>query len=216
MPATQTIVSSPKRALIIIDVQNEYFSGAMFSSYPAPERVLNNIAMAMDVARAAGVPVMVVQHTAEPGAPIFQKGTSEWELHDVVKSRGHDHYVEKSMASIFVGTDVTSWLKQNEITTLSILGHMTQNCDASTIYQASHEGYQVEFLHDASGAVAYKNEAGSATAEEIHRVFSVVFHSNFAAVCSTLDWVDAVKNKLPLAASNVVVSSLNARSAGIQ
>lgn len=69
---------------------------------------------------------------------------------------------------------------------------MTHNCDASTIFEATHRGLHVEFLQDASGALPYANEAGQASAEEIHRVFSVVFHTCFAAVSSTDDWIGAV------------------------
>ncbi|MCX7220087.1 MAG: isochorismatase family protein, partial [Burkholderiales bacterium] len=67
-----------KRALIVIDVQNEYFTGGLVSEYPNPSMVLNNIGLAMDAARAAGMPVVVVQHTAPDGAPIFQKDQAEW------------------------------------------------------------------------------------------------------------------------------------------
>ncbi|PRC94495.1 cysteine hydrolase family protein [Solimicrobium silvestre] len=199
-----------KRALVVIDVQNEYFSGNLLVEYPDPNVSLKNVGLAMDVAHAAGVPILVVQHTAPQGAPIFQKGQPEWELHDIVKSRKHDHYVEKNLASIFSGTNVATWLKENEIDTLSIIGYMTQNCNASTIYQAMHDGYKVEVLNDATGAVPYSNEAGRATAEEIHRVFNVVFHSNFAAVVSTADWIQTVHADAPIAKGDVFTSNRNA------
>lgn len=203
---------SPKRALIVIDVQNEYFRGDLLIEYPDPQVSVNNIGLAMDAARAAGIPVLVVQHTAPQGAPIFQKGKPEWELHEVVKSRGHDHYVEKNMPSVFAGTDAAAWLQENQVDTLSIVGYMTQNCNASTIYQAMHEGYKVEMLSDATGAVPYTNAAGSATAEEVHRVLSVIFHSNFAAVASTADWIKAVNADAPLAIGNVLASNRAART----
>ncbi|MES2072093.1 MAG: cysteine hydrolase family protein [Pseudomonadota bacterium] len=203
---------SPKRALIVIDVQNEYFTGDLLIEYPDPKISINNIGLAMDAARAAGIPVLVVQHTAPQGAPIFQKGKPEWELHEVVKSRGHDHHIEKNMPSVFGGTDAAAWLKENQVDTLAITGYMTQNCNASTIYQAMHEGYKVEMLSDATGAVPYTNAAGSATAEEVHRVLSVIFHSNFAAVASTADWIKAVNAGVPLAISNVPASNRAART----
>ncbi|MES2102726.1 MAG: cysteine hydrolase family protein [Pseudomonadota bacterium] len=203
---------SPKRALIVIDVQNEYFSGDLLIEYPDPQMSVRNIGLAMDAARAVGIPVLVVQHTAPEGAPIFQKGKPAWELHDTVKSRGHDHHIEKGMPSIFTGTDAAAWLKENGIDTLSITGYMTQNCNASTIYQAMHDGYQVEMLSDATGAVPYANAAGSATAEEIHRVLSVIFHSNFAAVTSTVDWISAVNAGQRIAKSNVPASNKAARA----
>ncbi|MFZ6751563.1 cysteine hydrolase family protein [Undibacterium sp. Ren11W] len=201
----------PKRALIVIDVQNEYFSGGLISDYPKPATVLANIGLAMDAARAAGVPVLVVQHTAAPGAPIFQKGQPEWELHEVVKARRFDQLIEKTQDSVFAKTDFVAWLEERQIDTLSILGYMTQNCNAATIYQAARLGYTVEMLGDASGAVAYQNAVGSASAEEIHRVFSVVFHSNVAAVCSTAEWIELTHSGLPSPKSSVPASAFAAR-----
>ena len=88
---------------------------------------------------------------------------------------------------------------------------MTHNCDASTIFEAAHRGLAVEFLSDASGALPYANAAGRVTAEEIHRVFSVVFHSNFAAVAPTSDWLAALQAGEALPKDNVYSSNQRAR-----
>lgn len=183
---------APKRALVVIDVQNDYFGGGLPIEYPPPSRSLPNIARAMDAARAAGVPVVVVQNTARSGAPVFDKGRPGWELHDSVAARPRDHYIEKQLPSVFAGTDFDAWLRERGIDTLSVTGYMTHNCDASTVFEAAHRGYRVEFLHDASGTLSYENSAGAVSAEEIHRVFSVVFQSRFAAVVSTEAWVAAL------------------------
>jgi len=55
--------------------------------------------------------------------------------------------------------------------------------------------------------VPYSNDAGAATAEEIHRIFSVVLHSRFAAVVSTDAWIEAARAKLPLPRSNIFASN---------
>jgi nicotinamidase-related amidase len=54
-----------RRCLLVIDVQNEYFVGKLPVSYPANSLV--NILKAMDAAHIAGIPVLVVQHTASNG-----------------------------------------------------------------------------------------------------------------------------------------------------
>jgi nicotinamidase-related amidase len=203
--------NTPKRALVVIDVQQEYFIGDLPVEYPDPQMSVRNIGRAMDAARANGIPVIVVQHTAPAGAPIFQKGTPHWELHETVKSRGHDHHIEKNMPSVFTGTDAAAWLKEQGVDTLTVTGYMTQNCNASTIYEGMHAGLKMEYLVDASGSVPYTNEAGSATAEEVHRVLSVIFQSNFAAVTTTDAWIVAVQDQAPIAKSNVYVSNVNAR-----
>lgn len=207
-----TSQASPRRALVVIDVQNEYFTGGLQIEYPPVEQTLPNIARAMDAAHAAGIPVVVVQHSEPPESPLFGKGTTHWPLHEAVAGRPRDHYIEKHWPSVFTGTDFADWLGRHGIDTLTVVGYMTQNCDASTVFEATHRGLKVEFLADASGAIPYANGAGSASAEEIHRVFSVVFHSRFAAVASTGDWIDAVKDRTPLPMDNIPASFARGRA----
>ncbi|WP_068825712.1 cysteine hydrolase family protein [Pseudomonas sp. BMS12] len=184
--------AQPKRALIVIDVQNEYVTGNLRIEYPPIEQSLANIAAAMDAAHAAGIPVIVVQHLLPASAPLFASGGPGAELHPVVVERPRDHFIRKQMASSFAGTDLAAYLQQQRIDTLSVVGYMTHNCNDSTVRQAHHQGWKVEFLHDAAGSPSYRNAIGAASAEEIHRVFSVVMHTGFAAVLSTADWLKAL------------------------
>lgn len=202
----------PRRALVVIDVQNEYFEGGGLPiEHPPVARTLPNIVSAMDAASQGGVPVVVVQHHAPAGLPVFQAGTHAGELHEAVASRPRNHLVTKASPSVFAGTDFAGWLDEHRIDTLSVAGYMTHNCVASTIFEGLHRGLTMEYLHDASGALPYENLAGRASAEEIHRVFGVVFHSNFAAVVSTTDWIKAVEAKLPLGRDNPVLSNRRGR-----
>jgi len=207
----------PRRALLVIDVQNEYFTGQLPIEYPPVDISLPNITAAMHAARAAGVPVIVVQHDAPQGSPVFAKGSPSWQLHPQVAAIEADHHLHKTMGSAFAGTDLREWLDSRGVDTLTIVGYMTHNCDAATIYQASHDGLQVEFLIDATGSLPYENTAGKASAEEIHRVYSTVFHSNFAAVASTADWLKAVELGQPLERDNIYLSNQRAakRDAGV-
>lgn len=205
-------MSTPRRALLVIDVQNEYVTGDLPIEYPEVQSSLANIGLAIDAARAGGVPVVVVQHLSPAGSPIFARGTPGAELHPVVASREHDHYVSKAQASSFAGTDLAEWLAAQQIDTLTVAGYMTHNCDASTINHAVHAGFAVEFLEDATGSLPYENAAGSASAEEIHRVFSVVLHSSFAAVASTEAWIAAVQKGVALERGSIYASNQKARA----
>lgn len=201
---------SPRRALLVIDVQNEYFTGNLRIAYPPTTISLKNIEIAMDAARAAGLPVIVVQHDMPDSAPVFAKGSPAWQLHPAVGNRPADHRINKTMASAFAGTGLAEWLSANAIDTLTVVGYMTHNCDAATIFHASHAGLQVEVLSDATGSLPYENTAGKASAEEIHRVFCTVFHSNFAAVATTHDWIAAVHAGQALEQDNVYLSNQRA------
>ncbi|GLQ98001.1 cysteine hydrolase family protein [Dyella mobilis] len=189
---------APRRALIVIDVQNEYVTGNLQIQYPPVAGSLRQIGRAMDAAHAAGIPVIVVQQSSPTDWPLFATGSQGWALHDTVASRPRDHYLSKLKASAFIGTDLADWLSEHQIDTLTVIGYMTHNCNDTTIKHAADRGMQVEFLHDASGSVPYANRAGLASAEEIHRVFSVVQQSNFAAVLSTDEWLECLASgRLP-------------------
>lgn len=205
MPAT-----SPRRALVVIDVQNEYVTGGLRIEHPPIAESLAAIGRAMDHAAAHGIPVVVVQNSAPAGSPLFAKGSHGWELHAVVAGRPHSHFVEKSLPSAMAGTDLRDWLATHAIDTVTIAGYMTHNCDASTAIDATQAGYAVEFLADASGSVPYRNEAGFASAQDIHRVFSVVLQSRFAAVVSTAQWMEAVSAGRRLERSSIHASHLAA------
>lgn len=204
--------TAPRRALLVIDVQNEYFTGNLPIEYPPVTTSLPNIVQAMRTAHAAGIPVVVVQHDGPATSPVFAQGSPGWQLHEEIAGLPRDHLVHKTKASVFTGTDLGQWLDQHAIDTLTVVGYMTHNCDAATVYEASHRGLKVEVLADATGALPYANDGGRASAEEIHRVFCTVFHSNFAAVCSTEDWAAAVADGTALAPDNVYLSNQRARS----
>ncbi|MDG9931253.1 MULTISPECIES: cysteine hydrolase family protein [unclassified Pseudomonas] len=200
----------PKRALIVIDVQNEYVTGNLRIEHPPIDHSLANVGRAMDAASAAGIPVIVVQHLAPEGSPIFARDSQAAELHPQVAQRPRDHFIQKEMASCFAGTDLADYLKQRGIDTLSVVGYMIHHCDDSTVRQAHHEGWQVELLHDATGAPPYRNAMGSATAEEIHRVFTVVMHTGFAAVLGTDDWIEALHSGEAPQPDNIYLSNQRA------
>ena len=148
-----------KRALIVIDVQNEYFTGNLPIAHPPREESLANILTAIDTAREHGIPVIVVQHTSPARSPLFATGGHSWELHEEVGRRPYDHLMEKTMASAFAKTDLAGWLDAQEVDTLAVAGYMTQNCDESTARDAFHRGMAVEFLSDATGTLALSNRA---------------------------------------------------------
>ena len=199
-----------RRALIVIDVQNEYVTGNLLIGYPDARQSLANIGRAIDAAHAAGIPVVAVQNTAPQAAPVFDRGSHGWQLHEVVASRGFDHLVDKTLPSAFTGTDLGAWIAQHGIDTLTVIGYMTHNCVASTVFEALHAGLQVEVLDDATGSVPYANSAGRQTAQQIHQAFSVVFQSRFAAVTSTGDWIACIDGGSDPARDNIVASNQRA------
>lgn len=202
----------PKRALVVIDVQNDYDrGGALEIQHPPFNQTIRNVGRAMDAAKRAGIPVAVIRMDLPESAPVFAKGTPGAELHPEVARRPADVVMDKRLPSSFTGTNLEAWLRENAVDTVTIVGYMTQNCDFSTIVHAMHMGFSVEMLSDASGTVPYANSAGHATAEEIHRVMLVVMQARFAAVCTTDEWIAHVDAGSRPTLGNIVASFQAAR-----
>ena len=175
------------RALFVIDVQNEYFTGAFLITHPVGH--LDKILKVMDAASAAKVLTVVVRHAQpDPKSPVFCKGTKEWELHPAVADRPRDILVDKHLPGSFTQTDLDTWLKARSIDTVAIAGYMTQICCDTTARQAMHLGYKVEFLNDATGTLPVSNSAGSVTAEELHRSILVAQQMFISEVLDSTEW----------------------------
>jgi nicotinamidase-related amidase len=188
-----TNTGKPKRALLLIDVQNEYVTGNLPIEYPPLATSLKNIETAIKTAQSHSIPIVVVQQMAPETSPIFAKGSHGWELHPVVASLKPDLLVHKQLPSALAGTQLAQWLKKEDIDTLTVTGYMTQNCNESTIRQATHEGWAVEFLHDAAGTVSFRNSQGHLKAEDMHKAACVVLQSRFAAVMTTQEWTHCIQ-----------------------
>ncbi|MDA8429241.1 MAG: cysteine hydrolase family protein [Geobacteraceae bacterium] len=205
---------STQRALVVIDVQNDYISGNLPIEYPPVEQSLANIGRAMDAAQAAAIPVVVVQNILPENMPIMAQGTFGAELHHSITGRGWDHHILKDLPSAFINTGLEEWLRARDITTITIVGYMTHNCDLSTVVHGLHSGFTVELLSDASGSLPYANRAGSASAEEIHRVMTVVMQSRFATVMTTAEWLDVIAGGITPERDNIFSSNQRARKQG--
>ncbi len=205
-----TTTSPPRRALVVIDVQNEYIDGKFRIEYPPVDSSLPKIAQAMDAAHAEGIPIFVVQHVLPSEAPIFAEGTHGVRLHDTVADRPFDYLLTKDLPSVFSAKDFDPWLKKKGIDTLVIVGYMTHNCNDATARDAMHRGYDVEILSDAAGSLPYKNAAGTVSAEDLYRTTLIVMESAYGAVLTTDQWVASLKQPLRAARDNIFHSNQRA------
>ena len=175
------------RALLVIDVQREYFEGALPISHPNGH--LDQILAVMDHAEAAKVPTAVIRHhQADPESPIFRLNSDMWQLHDEVAQRPRDVLIDKQLPGSFTNTGLADWVKSIGANTLSIAGYMTHMCCDTTARQAFHRGYKVEFLRDATGTLTVENEAGKASAEQLQNSILVAQQMFISEVIGNEDW----------------------------
>jgi len=179
------------RALLVIDVQREYFEGALPIRHPVGH--LESILEVMDAAKQANIPTVVVRHhQPDPQSPIFRKGSDMWQLHDEVESRPRDTLIDKQLPGSFTNTPLEQFLKEKGVDTVCIAGYMTQMCCDTTARQAFHRGYKVEFLRDATGTLDVQNQAGSVTAEQLHESILVAQQMFISEVLYKETWLQRI------------------------
>jgi nicotinamidase-related amidase len=143
MEATMT------KALLVIDLQNDYFPGGKFPLWNT-EAVLQNIERTIAKASAQGIPVVIIQHVAKQGlAPFFIEGTAGTEIHPrILAAAPKAPIVVKEFADSFERTSLEETLTKLGATELLVCGMMTQNCVTHTAISKAAEKYSVRILVD--------------------------------------------------------------------
>ena len=135
---------SPRTALLVIDVQCGWYNAD-----PGPHDAAGTLARINDLidrARAAGRPVLFIQH-AEP--PEYTPGTAGWELHPRLHRQPGDPVIAKTACDAFLGTTLAAELRHRGTDTLVGCGAATEFCVDTTIRRAASEGYRVVVAADA-------------------------------------------------------------------
>lgn len=145
------------KALLVIDLQNDYFPGGAFPLWNT-EATLANIESAIGRARAKGIPVIHIQHVANAAkgiSPFFNAGTHGVEIHPRVLAAAPDApVVVKEYADSFHGTTLEATLKGLGVRELLVCGMMTQNCVTHTAISRAAEHYAVKILPDCCTTVS--------------------------------------------------------------
>ncbi|WP_029067948.1 isochorismatase family protein [Jonesia quinghaiensis] len=200
----------PRRALIIVDVQNEYVDGPLEIQYPPHAESLPRIGEAIDAATAAGIPIVMFQHTSGEGAPVFDPTTPGFDVHPDIVQRQTPEWktITKQYGTVFAGTDLLEWLRDHNVDTVTFVGYMTNNCILASLAESETHGLAAEVLSDATGAINIANAAGVVSAKTVHTTLMALFNSNFAAVALTDEWKVAVLQSESLAKDNLVSSAM--------
>ena len=144
-----------KPALVVIDVQNDYFEGGAFPLWNV-EQTLAATEKAILGARAKGIPVVCVQHIANGPSPFFNPETEGVRIHERVRAvAGGAPVVVKQHADAFEGTSLHDTLQGLGVDELIVCGMMTQNCVTHTAISRRADDYRkVTVLTDASTTVS--------------------------------------------------------------
>ncbi|MDW5416603.1 isochorismatase family protein [Iodobacter sp. CM08] len=190
--APQSLEAS-STALLVIDFQNEYFSGKM----PIPDgiRALRNTQRLIAHADQKNIPVFHIQHITPVGSPIFAEHSANAQFHSDLQPAPHHSVLQKSSVSVFPSTDLDHRLKDSGITTLIITGLMTHACVAGAARDAVPLGYQIIVVDDACATRDLDNADGSVLSH------TTLHHAALASIADTFGDIMTTEQilKLPLA-----------------
>jgi nicotinamidase-related amidase len=135
-------------ALILIDVQREYFTRESPLWIPDGQAVLERLTGLLDTARESGTGIVHVQHHEEASSPVFATGTPAVETMDELAAGPGEPLIEKHLPGAFDGTTLGAILEELGAKTLVIGGFMTHMCCDTTAREAQARGLDVVFLTD--------------------------------------------------------------------
>lgn len=140
-----------KKALLVIDIQNDYFPDGKFPLWNT-DKTLSNIKQLITKANAQHVPVFLIQHisSAPQGmAPFFEEGSDGMRIHSEIMSICPDaEIICKQHADGFHQTNLEKSLGKLDVDELLICGMMTQNCVTHTAISKKAEKYKVSIIGD--------------------------------------------------------------------
>ena len=174
-----------KSALLLIDIQNDYFPSFDGSKMPLPEMnsASKKAANLLATARDTGMKVIHVKHVmASDTAPFFHPGTEGAELHGSVAPRAAETVVEKTRPNSFVGTKLEQLLKEEQIEHLIICGAMSQMCVDATVRAGVDLGYEVTIAHDACAAANVIHNDVSVSSTLVHAAIMAPLAASYAKV----------------------------------
>lgn len=173
---------SPSNALILVDIQNDYFTGGL---WPVDNmgRVASDAASVLQEARAAGEMVVHIYHEASSdSAPFFRPGTSGAQIHAAVAPLADEAVILKHRPNSFYETDLHAQLQAAGITHVTIIGAMTQMCIDATARAARDLGYDVTLVANACGAKALSFNGVHLSAAEVQAAFLGPLSMSYAKV----------------------------------
>lgn len=175
----------PKRtAVLVIDFQNEYFTGRM----PIRDRAsaLANTQKLLALADRTGMPVIQIQHVAPAGAAVFAKDGKTVDFAPGAAPRARDIVLQKTSVSVFASTDIDAQLKKLGVDTLLITGLMTHACVAGAARDAAPLGYRVVVASDATATRDITRADGTRVeSAALHRAALAEIEDTFGDVMTT-------------------------------
>ena len=179
------------QALVIVDVQNDYFSGGAMELVGMDDAA-HNCRKLLQHFRGQGAPLFHIQHlAARPGATFFVPETDGAEIHASVRPEAGESVIVKHFPSAFRDTDLHQALQQAGIDELVICGAMSHMCIDTTVRAAFDLGYQCRVISDACATRDLEFDGRRIAAADVHAAFMAALALPFAKIETTGAFIES-------------------------
>lgn len=187
-----------RRALIVIDFQNDYFAGGKFP-LKGTEIAAAKAAHLLEASRKRGDLIVHVRHeSTEADASFFVPGSRGAEIHALVAPIASEPVLVKNAINAFNGTSLKSILDAEGIRELVIVGAMSHMCiDAATRAAADH-GFAVTVVHDAVATRDLQFGDLTVSAADVHAAFMAAIAFGYANVTSASEMLSGAGGQASL------------------
>jgi nicotinamidase/pyrazinamidase len=175
-------MTNPKRALIVVDVQNDFCPGGTLA-VPHGDEVVEPLNHVIDEFLQRGEPVYKSRDWHPPTTKHFADYGGVWPAHCVQNTKGAEFHpalrddpritiISKGLGdtncySAFDETDLLAQLRQQNVEEVVVGGLATDYCVKSTVLDALKNGFKVKALRDAMRAVDVQPGDGERAIEEM-------------------------------------------------
>ena len=168
-------------ALLIIDVQKGLDDPSLGRrNNPKAE---SNIALLLSAWRKREWPVVHVQHDSVSSNSALRPGLPGNAVKPEAEPLPGEKQFRKSVNSAFIGTGLEEYLRQHDISSLTVVGLTTEHCISSSVRMAANLGFDVTLVSDATAAFERVGYDGvTYSAEEVHRINLVSLDGEFCAI----------------------------------
>lgn len=183
-------IYAQKKALIIVDIQNDYFKGGAMELVGSDEAADNAQAIIKKF-REAGMPVIFIQHINNyKGATFFLPDTYGNKINDKVKPMNGEEIIVKHLPNSFMNTDLLNCLKKSNIEDVVIVGMMTHMCIDATTRAAKDLGYNCTLIGDACATRDISHEGLTVPAKYVQAAYLAALNGAYANVISTKSFLE--------------------------
>lgn len=176
-------------ALILIDIQNDYFSGGRMA-LPGAEAAGAKAQMLLDHFRKAGARIVHIRHESiRPGSTFFLPGTSGADIHELVTPLPCETVLTKNYPDSFQGTGLHDLLQAWQISDLVVTGMMTCMCVDTTIRRGFSQGYSQTLIADATATPPLEFSGVHVPAEQVQAAYLAAMGMVFAQIKTLADYL---------------------------